>query len=382
LARQTPAGQPRIFISYRREQTSAYAGRLYDRLAQEFGESSVFMDVASIVPGEDFAQAIERVVENSSIALVIIGHKWADIRDDEGHRKIDDPGDWVRLEIEASLRKRLPVLPVLVAEAKMPSREELPSSLASFSRRQAVVLSDASFRRDASELIEILKKNWGIVADKKDEPAHRDGFGETVAFKVQSEVNLDVLIDGERVLTVDHSQGFSYATGNVVVHPDSRIVFRGAGFEVARLARLLVDARTRKAEAWVGSDSTRCNILLTKDQVKRAMGERSDVPDIVRTLSASQDGNERAWAAERLGYIGDVAAVPALVEVLKGVHSGQGDADSWVQAQAAEAIGRIGDPSALPVLKRAFDDYPNKGSHGYMFEAAIRHLQSKAVNTD
>jgi hypothetical protein len=382
LTDQKPAGQPRIFLSYRREQAAPYAGRLYDRLAQEFGESNVFIDVASIVPGEDFAEAIERVVENCSVVLVIIGRDWADIRDGEGRRRIDSPDDWMRLEIEAALRKKLPVLPVLVAGAKMPGQEELPSPLASFSRRQAIVLSDASFRRDAAELITVLQKNWGIMANKEREPSHREGFGDTVDLRVSSEVDLDVLIDDEHVLAVDHAQGFDYATGSAVVHPDSRIVFRGAGFEVTRLARQLVDAHTRKAEARVGGDSTRCNVLLTKDQVKRAMGERSDVPEIIRTLTASRDHSERAWAAERLGYIGDDAAVSPLVEVLGEVHSGQYQSDAWVQAQAAEALGRIGDPSALPALQRAFDDYPNKENYGYMFEAAIRRLQSGTAPAD
>src|SRR5579863_7412016 len=93
-------GQGGIFISYRREETASYAGRLYDLLTDRLGEGQIFMDVDSILPGVDFTEAIERAVGSCRILLAVVGRNWSAAADQEGRRRIDDPHDFVRLEIE------------------------------------------------------------------------------------------------------------------------------------------------------------------------------------------------------------------------------------------------------------------------------------------
>ena len=142
-----------IFISYRREETAAYAGRLYDRLSDRFGEDRVFMDVDSIAIGVDFVTAIQKAVSGCAILLVIIGRDWSAITDNKGRRRIENPDDFVRLEIEAALQRNIRVVPVLVDGAALPQGADLPLSLRSLIRRQTLVLSHTNFRSEISRLV-------------------------------------------------------------------------------------------------------------------------------------------------------------------------------------------------------------------------------------
>lgn len=148
-------GNP-IFISYRRDDTEGEAGRLFDDLTREFGANSVFMDVAGIRPGVDFVQAIEENVADCGVLLAIIGPLWATIASATGQRRLDDPHDFVTLEIASALKRQVPVIPVLVHSAKMPSPDQLPESLKSFSYRNSVELSHARWPSDVQLLIAAL----------------------------------------------------------------------------------------------------------------------------------------------------------------------------------------------------------------------------------
>lgn len=145
-----------IFLSYRRDDSAGFAGRLADALEAEFGVGRVFRDVDDIPPGEDFAQAIQSQLRESGAVLVMIGPVWLKAEAD-GQRRLDDPDDFVHQEIKVALDLGKPLIPLLVAGAKMPAMDELPPSLAALARRQAVVLSDASWRRDLTQLIASLR---------------------------------------------------------------------------------------------------------------------------------------------------------------------------------------------------------------------------------
>ncbi len=151
---------PRIFISYRRADSRKDAGRLHDRLAQAFGAKNVFKDVDDIPPGRDFRGVIAEAVDWCDILLVVIGRRWLDIQDEHGTRRLDDPDDFVRIEIEAGLRRDYClVIPVLVDNAEMPPAGELPDSLRELSYLNAVTIrDDPDFNRDASRLIVQLKR--------------------------------------------------------------------------------------------------------------------------------------------------------------------------------------------------------------------------------
>src|SRR5215472_13765092 len=107
-------GSGGIFISYRREETAANAGRLYDRLSGRFGEDRVFMDVDSIAYGVDFTRAVVDAVSGCDVLLVLIGRDWLAITDGKGRRRLDNSDDWVRVEIETALQRDIRVVPMLV----------------------------------------------------------------------------------------------------------------------------------------------------------------------------------------------------------------------------------------------------------------------------
>ena len=122
-------GDSRIFISYRRDDSAGYAGRIYDRLRALFPDTQIFMDVDTIGLGVDFAQEIDKAVGKCDVLLAIIGPRWLDALDDEGRRRLDNPDDYVRLEIGTALERNIYVIPVLVEGSTLPQLAELPSTL-------------------------------------------------------------------------------------------------------------------------------------------------------------------------------------------------------------------------------------------------------------
>ena len=145
-----------IFISYRRDDAEGQAGRLFEDLEERFGKASVFMDVTGIEPGRDFRKVIEQQVASCGVLLAIIGKDWLTATDADGHRRLDDPADFVRLETAAALKRDIPVIPVLVRGAKMPRAEQLPEVLADLSFRNSVELSHARWVSDVQLLINAL----------------------------------------------------------------------------------------------------------------------------------------------------------------------------------------------------------------------------------
>jgi YVTN family beta-propeller protein len=158
-----PAAPGRVFISYRREETAYAAGWLFDRLADHLGRDQVFKDVDSIQLGDDFVEVITRAVGSCDVLLALIGDEWLTITDEHGRRRLDNPEDFVRLEIEAALTRKVRVIPILVDEARMPRTDELPDSLARLVRRQALELSPSRFDFDTSQLLTVLDRTLAEV---------------------------------------------------------------------------------------------------------------------------------------------------------------------------------------------------------------------------
>lgn len=146
-----------IFINYRRDDSTAYAGRIYDRLAKHFGRESCFIDIDHIAPGEDFKQVIQEKLSTVQVAVVLIGKQWLNIKDDNGQRRLDNPDDFVRLEIATLLVRKIRVVPVLVGGADVPNAAQLPESLVLLAERNAHEISDTRFHYDIDRLIEALE---------------------------------------------------------------------------------------------------------------------------------------------------------------------------------------------------------------------------------
>ena len=161
-----------IFISYRREDAAGHAGWLSDGLSAHFGEDQVFMDLG-LEPGVDFVEQIEAGI--SAALLVVIGPEWLTTTGADGRRRLDDEGDFVRLEVATALaRPGLRVVPILVHDARMPVAKELPEDLEPLARRQAIELTDERWKFDVGRLIGTLERVLATHA-----ASHRSaaGFG-------------------------------------------------------------------------------------------------------------------------------------------------------------------------------------------------------------
>jgi hypothetical protein len=166
-----------IFVSYRRQDTDHLAGRLYDRLADRFGEDRVFMDVDKIEPGVDFAEEISQAVAACQVLVAVVGPAWLTATDERGRRRLDDPGDFVRLEIETALTRDVRVIPVLAQGAVMPGQDDLPERLAGLARRNALVIRHESFRSDAGRLVAAIEQVLALAPGLAPSPVALDAQG-------------------------------------------------------------------------------------------------------------------------------------------------------------------------------------------------------------
>jgi hypothetical protein len=145
-----------IFISYRRDDAAGYAGRLYDALTAHFGRDLVFIDIDSIRAGENFVEVTDQWIASCSVVIVLIGKGWLNSSDARG-RRLDDPQDFVRLEVASALGHKIPVIPVLVGGAKMPRQEQLPAPLAPLAHLNAIEIFDQLYLDSVRRLINALR---------------------------------------------------------------------------------------------------------------------------------------------------------------------------------------------------------------------------------
>ena len=157
---------PGVFISYRRQDSAGHAGRLFDCLRTRLGDDRVFMDVTGIDAGVDFVHTLEQAVGSCEVLLAIIGPGWLASSNGKG-RRLDDPEDFVRIEIAAALARNVRVIPVLIAGASLPPAQALPDDLALLGRRQAVELRDARWDSDTEDLVASLERQLGASPGRR-----------------------------------------------------------------------------------------------------------------------------------------------------------------------------------------------------------------------
>lgn len=166
-----------IFISYRRSDSHAEAGRIYDKLVGVFDPDRIFKDVDNIPYGADFVEYLDQAVAQCDVLMVLIGHTWLTVTDAQGKRRLDDPHDFVRIEIASALKRDILVVPVLLNGALMPMPENLPEDLRPLTRRNAVqVRQDPDFHRDMQRLITNLEDSFasrGVAVTDNDQIARQ-----------------------------------------------------------------------------------------------------------------------------------------------------------------------------------------------------------------
>src|SRR5271165_4262696 len=163
-----------IFLSYRRDDTAGFAGRLYDRLHDRFPQNKIFIDVDSIDPGLDFVEAIEANVGASDVLIAVIGKRWLVAANGEGRRRLDNPEDFVRLEIGTALKRGIRVIPVLVEGVLMPQPGELPDDLKLLTRRNAIEVSHTRFSADSERLASAVERALEKTATERREREEKE----------------------------------------------------------------------------------------------------------------------------------------------------------------------------------------------------------------
>ena len=166
----------KIFLSYRRQDSRDITGRIYDRLLRHWEAERIFKDVDNIDPGEDYRDVIDREIAECALFLAVIGPHWLDVKKADGKRRLDDPSDMVRIELETALRRNQRVIPVIVGEGRMPEPEELPEPLKELADRHAFpVRPDPDFHRDMDRLVKLIERAMAsrepLLAELIDPPA-------------------------------------------------------------------------------------------------------------------------------------------------------------------------------------------------------------------
>jgi hypothetical protein len=152
---------PKVFVSYRREDSNDITGRIYDRLVGHFGSESVFMDVDSIPLGVDFRAYLSDWVGKCDVLIAVVGDSWLDSRDTNGNVRLGQPDDFVTIENSAAIERQIPVIPVLVGQATMPTASQLPDALSEFAYRNAAeVRSGRDFHNHVDHLIRGIDRHF------------------------------------------------------------------------------------------------------------------------------------------------------------------------------------------------------------------------------
>jgi hypothetical protein len=155
-AAEEAARAPKVFINYRREDSAAYARLVQDRLEREWGRDFVFMDVDSIPIGADFVEILGNEVGKCDVLLALMGHQWWGVRDQDGNRRLDNPNDFVRVEIATALQRDIRVIPILLDGTRVPNEDQLPEDLRGLVRRNGLNVRHESFHNDMDKLIRVV----------------------------------------------------------------------------------------------------------------------------------------------------------------------------------------------------------------------------------
>jgi peptide/nickel transport system substrate-binding protein len=336
------------------------AGRLYDRLAARLGDDQVFMDVDAIAPGLDFTEVIAEAVSTCELLLAIIGPRWLNATDEEGRRRLDDPNDFVRLEIETALERDIRVIPVLVEDARLPRAGDLPASLVKLVRLQAVELSHSRFHADTGRLLNVLEVTLADAQARREEAAKAAREADEL---VRREAEARVARDAEeqvpreaeeRKLSVIEEAAQKLRSGNPSAIASAETALRGLASDTSlsvaqAAARLLADWEAenqaqREAEA-------RAKAQREAEAKAKAQREAEAKAKAQREAEAKAQAQREAEAkAQREANEYRIAArgsIPGRLERNRTISSRQRTApqpshlpDTAVPTRRQEAIGR------------------------------------------
>jgi hypothetical protein len=245
-----------IFLSYRREDAAPYARLLQYFFSDRIPDVHVFMDLDSIEAGVDFAEAIREAIDSCAVLVALIGQKWATLADEEGHRRIDNPDDFVRFEVQAALERGVRVIPVLVDGAKPLRQQQLPSELQKLARLNALELSYSRYQYDADRLLDLIRRVLAPVGERP-EPV------EVVHYEVVDKADLNGRLEAELETPVEADRRVWDEAGSSVrteagakagEAPEDGLIPRW-GKSGESLEHEVIDVRVSRRVLWVGAEA-------------------------------------------------------------------------------------------------------------------------------
>jgi tetratricopeptide (TPR) repeat protein len=339
-----PAGL--VFISYRRQDSADFAGLIYDRLVESFGTDALVRDINSISLGVDFRQYLESLINRCTLVLVVIGPSWATATSPSGKRRIDDTQDFVRIELESALRHQIPLIPVLVNGATMPSKDELPGTLGAIAYRNAVEISTTRSQEDMAHLIEIIKENFLRASPPSPPKSQRSESSES---KVTAEVSSKLK---SRKTRMGSRSGGTHPRGN----------------------------RPASAQSFdtVVAMTSRADILRKQGLLEKALDAYDELieqyPDVVTPLTG------RADVLRAMGRLDE--ALAAYDDVIRRFPENVVAKNG--RAQVLESQGRLDEALAAfdEIVRQHPDDAPAKNGRAYLLRSLHRYDEALAAFND
>ena len=364
-----------VFISYRRDDSAAAAGRLYDRLAAYFGKEQIFRDLDAIAPGAEFAQVIEERIAQSNVLIAIIGKEWLNARTAEGQRRLDDPKDYVKAEIREALNQKKLVIPALIAGANVPKAEQLPEDIAALAGRNAIEISESRFDFDASRMIEAAEKAgvlpksssetqfvrrqgwWARISDENNQRTWKF-IGGGIAAVVPAVWALYIYLDGSPPVqprtpgpTVTATNGGVAAGGNVTAAPGGIVTGSNNTFNIGitleqHEAMLKRREQAVRAELAQANGVDKAKVALLEKQLAAAEAKLQNPEQSLAETNRTFAGANNALAKLK----GDVPA-DQLARAKQALQKGDADAAKTLFANvvqsgkqhAAEAAFQLGE---------------------------------------
>ncbi|NQT16481.1 MAG: TIR domain-containing protein, partial [Planctomycetes bacterium] len=286
---------PRVFLSYRRDDSQAITDRIYDRLVVRFSEENVFKDVDNVLLGRDFRKQIDDAVRKSDVVLAVIGPNWVNAADAYGRRRLEKPGDCVRVELETALRRQCPTIPVTVLGGDIPQPEELPESLADLPYQGGLAIrNDPDFKSDMDRLIHAIEKlaDMSETADYGDSsPAQPPDERSSGARRVPGQKTLlwveDDLFIRQRITPKLEDEGFAVLTAADAKSAKSIFAQRGDEIDLAILDVMMpADGAFSEQETRGGYET---GVVLARWIHK----QNADIPLVAFSLSTEHDAT--AW---------------------------------------------------------------------------------------
>ena len=361
----------RVFLNYRREETSGHAGRLFDDLAERLEGVEVFMDIDRIAPGVDFTEVIDEALDSCDVVLALIGRRWSALTDDGGRRRLEAEDDFVRLELEKALgRSDVRVIPVLVHGANMPPSGELPDGLRSLARRQAFELSDTRWHYDLNVLVHALEKVSRIkveqagAASAERERLERERL-ERERLDVEREAAEQARVEADR-LAAQRVEAEQRETERLKAERLEAERIEAARLEAARLEREREEqervAREREEAERAERERLRREAA-AREQAERELKRRAKAEQ----RQAQKAKREHATTGRLQRVRGDIGRRRALVLAAASVLAVGG-----VAFLASQVIGGGGEspPPASPPPRAAADTVSLSGANRYVISAA------------